>query len=53
MEDRVILNRGVKTGVIAKRAFRAHFLRLHISFQDKIDIRRDIDIDCLAAHQLD
>ena len=53
MENWVIFDRGVKAGVIAKWAFRAHLTRLDITFQNKIDIRRDIDINRFAANELD
>ena len=53
MEDRVILERGVKAGVIAKRTFRPHLARLHITFEDEINVARDFQLDGLARDKLD
>ena len=53
MEHGIILDRGVIAGVIAERPFRAHFARLHITFQDKVHIGRHIEIDGLALYQFD
>ena len=53
MEDRIILDRGVEAGVIAERAFRPRLARLHVAFEDEIDIGRHFEVDRLALHQLD
>ena len=53
MENRIIFDRGVKTGVIAKRPFRPHLTGLNVAFQNEINICRHIEIDRFAAHQLD
>ena len=53
MKDRIILDRGVKPSVIAERTFRPHLARLYVTFQDEIDIRRDIDINSFTTHQFD
>ena len=53
MEDRIIFNRSVETGVIAERSFRPHFARLHVTFEDEIDIGRNFEIDGLARNKLD
>ena len=53
MKDRVILNRSVESSMIAERAFRSHFPRLHKSLQHEIGIGRNFDIDSFALHQLD
>jgi hypothetical protein len=53
MKHRIIFQRRVITGVIAERSFRPHLPRLHVTFQDNIDIRRNFDIDGFAFHQFD
>ena len=53
MEDRIIFDGSVETGVIAKRTFRPHFARLNVTFQNEIDIGRNFQIDGFALHQLD
>ena len=53
MENRIIFDRGVKAGVIAKRSFRPHLAGLHITFQNKIDVRRNFEVDRFAANKLD
>ena len=53
MENRIIFDRGVKAGVIAKRALRPHLAGLNITFQNKIDVRRHIEIDRFAANEFD
>jgi hypothetical protein len=53
MENRVIFDRGVKAGVIAKWALRPHLTGLNITFQNKIDVRRYIDIDRSTANEFD
>ena len=53
MKDRIILDRGVITGVIAERSFRPHLARLDIAFEDEIGIGRNFEVDRFAFHQLD
>ena len=42
MKNGIAFDRGVKTGVIAKGPFRAHFPGLHVTLEYKIDVCRDI-----------
>ena len=53
MENRIIFNRCIKAGVIAKGTFGAHLTGLNIAFQDKIYVCRHIEIDRFAADELD
>jgi len=53
MEHGIILDGGVITGVIAERPFRAQFVGLDIPFQDKINIRWYLEVDRLAANEMD
>ena len=53
MKDRIILDRGVETGVIAERPFRPHLARLNVTFENEIDIGRHFEIDRFARDQLD
>ena len=53
MKNRVILDRGVKSGVIAERSFRPRLPRLHITFEHEINVGRNFQIVRLAFHQLD
>ena len=53
MENGIIFNRGVKPGVITKRSLRPHFTRLHITFQNKIDVRGDFEVNGFTANKFD
>src|SRR5207245_8235030 len=53
MKDRVILDRGVVTGVIAERSFWPRFARLHVTLQDKIGIGWNFQVDGFAFHHFD
>ena len=53
MENGVVFDCGVKSGVIAKGSFRAHLAWLHITLQNEINVRRHLEIDGFAADQLD
>ena len=53
VKNRVLLLHGVEAGVIAKRAFHAQFVQLHIAFENDLRIRRHFEIDGFALDQLD
>ena len=53
MENWIIFNRCIKAGVIAKGTFWTHLAGLHISFQNKVDVCRHIEINGFAADELD
>jgi hypothetical protein len=53
MEDGIILERGVETGVVAERAFGSCFAGLDGAFEDEIDVGWDLEVDGFALHQLD
>src|SRR6266480_2379687 len=53
MEHWVVFDCGVKARVIAKRPLRPHLAGLNITLQDKVDVRRNSDIDCFATNKLD
>ena len=53
MKDGIIFDGSVVTGVIAERTFRPHFARLHVTFENEIDIGRNFEIDRFARNQLD
>ena len=50
VKHRVIVFQRIKSGVIPKRAFRAHFAQVHIAFQHDLRVRRHFEIDRLALH---
>src|SRR5438093_3627363 len=53
MENGIIFNRGVKPGVIAKRSLRPHFSRLHITFENEIDVCGHFELNGFTANKLD
>src|SRR5437763_787790 len=53
MKHRVVLARGIESGVITERPFRPHLTGLDIPFKDEVDVGRNFDIDRLAFHELD
>src|SRR5204862_6886581 len=53
MKDWVIFNRCIKSGMIAKRPLWAHLPGLNITLQNKVNVRRHLEIDCFAANELD
>jgi hypothetical protein len=53
MEHGVILDGSVITGVVTERSFRAQLAGLDISLKNKVDVCWHIEIDRLAANQLD
>jgi hypothetical protein len=53
MENRIVFDCGVKSGVIAEGSFRAHVARLHVAFYNKVDVRRHLQVDGFAANQFD
>ena len=53
VEHRVIFNRGVKTSVIAEGTLWTHLARLDVSFKNKVNIRRHLEIDCLTSNEFD
>src|SRR5205807_3819767 len=52
MKDRIILDRGIETGVIAEWPFWSHFAGLDKTLQNEIGIGGNVHVDCFAFHQL-
>ena len=52
MKNRIRIKGGIETGVIAEGALVAQFARLHVSFQNEINICRDLQIYRFTAKEL-
>ena len=52
VEDRVLVRHGVEARVIAKRPFRPQLAEVHIALENVLRVRRHLEIDRLALHQL-
>ena len=52
-EDRELLGRRVVARVVAERALCAHVVARNVPFEDDLGVRRYLEVDRLAAHELD
>src|SRR6516225_2031344 len=53
MKHRIRIKGSIKTGVIAEGTLVAQFARLHVSFQNEIDVCRDLKIYRFTSNELD
>jgi hypothetical protein len=52
MKNWIVIEGSIKSGVVAKRSFRAHLAGLDISFEDEVHVGGNFEIHRFTLHQL-